>query len=217
MSPQLVIFDCDGVLVDSEVLSNQVLVDDLSPRGFPLTLKSCMDLFVGGTIAGVKVEVERRGVPLPDTWVNDIYGVIYEKLRREVKPISGVFEVLECLDDARIPYCVASNGSLEKMQITLGKTGLLPRFKTSMFSAHVLGTAKPDPQLFLHSASTFNVAAKDCIVIEDSVTGAIAARRAGMMCLGYAPHGGNKKLLDEGAKPFTNMASLPALLGLADT
>jgi len=214
MSPKLVIFDCDGVLVDSEVVSNQVLADNLARYGLSVTLEQCLDQFVGGTIEGVKTKAMAMGAQLPPDWIAEIYEEIFAKLRQGVPVIEGIPEILDTLDDANIAYCVASNGSEEKMAITLGQNGLLTRFENFMFSAHSLGTAKPDPQMFLHAARNFNVTPAACVVIEDSSSGAKAARRANMKCFGYSPHNDGRKLEQEGAVVFHAMSELPDILGV---
>ncbi len=214
MPPELVIFDCDGVLVDSEVVSNQVLVNNLARYGLSLTLEQCMDLFVGGTMKGVETKSLSMGAQLPPHWIDEIYDETYIRLKQGVPVIEGIPQILDRLDAAHIAYCVASNGSEEKMAITLGQNGLLARFEKTMFSAHSLGTSKPDPHMFLHAAKTFNVTLDACSVIEDSSSGAKAARRARMKCFGYAPHNDGRKLEREGAQIFHDMNTLPKLLHL---
>jgi len=178
MPPELVIFDCDGVLVNSEDIANEVMANNLARYGLSLTLEQCMDLFVGGTMMMVKAKAQNLGAQLPQGWINEVYDETYARLRQGVPVIKGIPEILDALDAASIAYCVASNGSEEKMAITLGQNGLLARFEKFMFSAHSLGTAKPDPQMFLHAARSFNITPAACIVIEDSTSGAKAARRA---------------------------------------
>lgn len=214
MNFKLLIFDCDGVLVDTEVLFNQALVDDLNKHGLKLTLEECMGLFVGGTISSVKFEAEKLGAVLPDTWAEDFYLRVYKVLGERTEPIAGIKGTLDAIERAGIPYCVASNGRIQKMEITLGRTGMLERFKDVMFSAQAMGTAKPAPDLFLAAAAAFDVSPDECVVIEDSLTGVLAAKRAHMKCYGYAPHGGGEKLVAEDAILFDDMAQLPALLGL---
>jgi HAD superfamily hydrolase (TIGR01509 family) len=211
---KLVIFDCDGVLVNSEKLFNQALADDLTAHGLSLTLEQCMGLFVGGTMPGVKVKAEKLGAVLPDTWVEDFYAKAFEVLREFTEPVAGIENVLDAIESAGIPYCVASNGRIPKMEITLGRTGMLGRFKDAMFSAQAMGTAKPAPELFLAAAAAFGVSPDECVVIEDSLTGVLAAKNAGMKCYGYAPHGDDAVLTAEGAILFDDMAKLPTFLGL---
>ncbi len=208
----LVIFDCDGVLVDSEVLSNQVMIDNLAGYGLHLSLTECMSLFVGGTMTGVRDKARALGADLPDDWTDQIYAEIYAALRAGTPLVAGIPELLARLDAQGIPYCVASNGRPEKMQITLGQNGLWDRFSEVMFSAHVLGTSKPDPKMFLTAAQHFG--ARSPVVIEDSENGVTAAIRADMRCLGYAPHDDGARLAALGAEVFTRMSQVPGLLGL---
>lgn len=213
MTPDLVIFDCDGVLVDSEPVSNRLLVENLARHNLRLSLDQAMALFVGGTMAGVRDKARAMGAVLPEDWVDEIYAETYTRLRQGVDAIPGVACVLDALDAAGVPYCVGSNGSDQKMAITLGGTGLLPRFAGRLFSAHAYGVAKPDPDLFLIAARALGVPPARAVVIEDSATGALAAKRAGMACFGYAPQGG-AALAEHGAQVFGDMATLPGLLGL---
>ncbi|MCX8953264.1 HAD family phosphatase [Ruegeria sp. NA] len=208
----LVIFDCDGVLVDSEVISNQVLADNLAGYGLHLTLPECMSLFVGGTMVGVRDKARGMGADLPEDWIDQVYAETYDRLRAGVPLVPGVADLLAALDQQGIPYCVASNGSPDKMQITLGQNGLWDRFKDVMFSAHVLGTGKPDPKMFQLAAENFGAQAP--VVIEDSHNGVTAAIRANMRCLAYAPHGGGDRLADLGAEVITDMSQAHPLLGL---
>jgi HAD superfamily hydrolase (TIGR01509 family) len=215
--PDLVIFDCDGVLVDSETLSNKVLAANLTRHGLPMTTERSMELFVGGTMRGVGEQARGMGADLPADWIDEIYEEIYSALRAGVDVIAGIPELLDHLDAARIPYAVGSNGSEAKMQITLGQNGLLDRFKGAIFSAHTLKTAKPDPGLYLAAAAHFDVDPSRAVVVEDSATGATAAARAGMRCLGYAPHGDGAALQAKGAELFDSMFSVPGLIGLQET
>ncbi|OUS33502.1 haloacid dehalogenase [Rhodobacterales bacterium 56_14_T64] len=215
-TPKLVIFDCDGVLVDSEVVSNLVLVENLAQFGLQLTVSDCMTHFVGGTMKAVMGKAQDMGADLPPTWVEDVYQEIYAALQKGVPLVAGIPALLATLDQEAIPCCVASNGGEEKMRITLGQNDLWERFHpNAMFSAHTLGVAKPDPGLFLAAASHFDVQARDCVVVEDSATGAMAASRAGMRCLGYAPEGGGARLAEQGAEVFSSMAQVSELLGLS--
>ncbi|WP_291729268.1 HAD family phosphatase [Leisingera sp. F5] len=214
-TPELVIFDCDGVLVDSEPASNQAMADNLARHGLVLTVEQSMAHFVGGTMAGVMAKARSLGADLPEDWIAEIYAETYARLEQGVPLTPGIPDLLARLDAHRIPVCVASNGSEEKMRITLGQNGLWDRFHPqAMFSAHSLGVAKPEPGLFLAAASHFGVQARDCLVIEDSSSGVIAAVRAGMRCLGFAPHGSGNRLAALGAEVFSDMAEVPALLSI---
>lgn len=214
-TPKLVIFDCDGVLVDSERLSNQVLVDNLARYGLDLTLEDSVGFYLGGTMRGVKEKAQSLGADLPETWVEEVYAETYARLKQGVDLVPGIPALLDLLDAQQIPFCVASNGSEEKMRITLGQNGLWDRFYPhAMFSAHQLKVAKPDPDLFLAAASQFNRQARDCLVIEDSENGALAAARAGMRCLGYDPHGKAEALTRHNAEHIRHMSQVAQRIGL---
>jgi len=213
--PALVIFDCDGVLVDSEQVFSAVLAGNLTRHGLTLDTRQCMTCFAGLAMAEVATTATGMGAKLPQDWIAEVYAEAYATLRDGVPLIPGVMAIIERLDRAGIPCCVASNGSEEKMHITLGPHGLWDRFHpNAMFSAHTLKVAKPDPGLFLAAAAHFDVQARDCVVIEDSATGARGAARAGMQCFGYAAQGKGTALTAEAAEVFHDMADLPYRLGL---
>ncbi len=211
---KLVIFDCDGVLVDSEGPVSEVLARNLTRHGYPVTAQDCETLFVGGTMAGVGDQVRAQGVPLAADWIDEVYGEIYARLEQGVALIPGIDSVLDQLDQAGLPYCVGSNGSEHKMQITLGQTGLWDRLKDRLFSAHTLGVAKPDPELFLTAARSFGIQPQECLVVEDSKTGVTAALRAGMRCVAYVAQGDGAGMRSMGAEVIHDMAHLPACIGL---
>ena len=212
--PDLVIFDCDGVLVDSEVIFNQVLSTDLSERGLDLNLQQTMALFVGGSMESVEAKVRGRGVELGDDWIQSIYSKVLSRLEEGVDPVAGIPELLAHLTDVNMPFCVASNGPIHKMQLTLGQNDLLKYFERGLFSAYEVNSWKPEPDLFLHAAKQFNGKPQNCLVIEDSGTGTLAAKNAGMPCLGYAPEGPDERLEVNGAKCFSKMNEVVELLGL---
>jgi len=213
--PDLVIFDCDGVLVDSERVFNAVLAEDLTSRGLPMTTEVSLPTFAGLAMLEVAKKATEMGATLPETWIAEVYETAYATLRQGVPLIPGVMTVLHRLDAAGIPTCVVSNGSEEKMRITLGPHGLWDRFHpNAMFSAHTMKVAKPAPGIFLAAAVHFDVEARQCVVIEDSATGARGAYRAGMQCFGYAAHDAGDLLVAEGAEVFHDMTDLPLRLGL---
>lgn len=213
-APELIIFDCDGVLVDSEIIFNKVLVEDLREHGMHLDLKESMALFVGGSMEGVVNAAKARGIGLPADWIESLYAKVLARLEQGVDAVAGVHELLEQLNTLGLPFCVASNGPIHKMEVTLGSTGLLPHFENAMFSAYEIDFWKPEPELFLHAATQFSIVPKNCIVIEDSGTGTLAAQRAGMPCLGYAPEGHDERLSNNGAKCFSSMDEVVDLIGL---
>ena len=214
MRPAAVIFDCDGVVVDSEHPTLVMVRDDLERYGLNLTLEELEAGYIGGTVETVAQKARANGARLPEDWVSDFYERMYAMLRASVPLIPGILAVLDALDSAGIPYAMGSNGTPEKMQITLGQHGLVERFRGHLYSGQALGRPKPAPDLYLHAAARLGVEPGLCVVIEDSATGARAARAAGMRCMGYAANGHSDKLAAEGATPFQRMQDLPRLLGL---
>lgn len=213
--PAAVLFDCDGVVVDSEPATFALLAEDLAARGLTLGHAEMERLFLGGTIEKVAGIARDMGADMPPGWTAAFYESLYARLAEGTPLIPGVLAVFDALDAAGIPYAIGSNGSLRKMRVTLGQhPALQARLEGRIFSGLDLGMLKPAPDLYLHAAKALDAASAACVVIEDSPTGARAARAAGMACFGYAPLGSTAALAAEGARPFTAMADLPALLGL---
>jgi HAD superfamily hydrolase (TIGR01509 family) len=185
--PDLVIFDCDGVLVDSEPLAAAALAETLTCAGLPTTAADCLDRYTGLSLDSIVAEVEdkwRRR--LPADFRERLKERDYEAFREHLRPIEGVEAMLASL---RIPRCVASSGSLEKLDVTLSATGLLRYFAPYVFSAEQVKNGKPAPDLFLHAAARMRVRPERCIVVEDSAVGVAAAHAAGMEIIGYAGGG----------------------------
>jgi HAD superfamily hydrolase (TIGR01509 family) len=212
--PKLVIFDCDGVVVDSEPLTLQLIRDDLAARGLPLDLTKTTDLFMGGTIAGADTQAREMGADIPEDWVDLIYDKVFAALARKVEPIPGIGVVLDRLDRQGIPYAIGSNGPHRKMEITLARCGLAARFAGRTYSREDVAAPKPAPDVYLLAASQAGVAPQDCVVIEDSATGAQAAVAAGMAVFGFARETPRAKFEGLTELLFDDMAQLPALLGL---
>ena len=212
--PKLVIFDCDGVVVDSEPLTLQLIRDDLAARGLPLDLSKVTDLFVGGTIAGAGAQARAMGADISADWADLIYDKVFAALARSVEPIPGIGAVLDRLDHHRIPYAIGSNGPHRKMEITLARCGLAARFAGRTYSREDVAAPKPAPDVYLLAASQAGVAPQDCVVIEDSATGAQAAVAAGMAVFGFARETPRAKFEDLTELLFDDLAQLPALLGL---
>ncbi|AJE45267.1 HAD family hydrolase [Celeribacter indicus] len=214
MTVKCVIFDCDGVLVDSEPPLLDFLCDEFAALGHPVSLAELEAKYIGGTMKTVAERARAAGVPLPDNWEVDVYPRIYEILEG-VPLVAGIEATLDALDAAGIPYCVGSNGPMEKMAVTLGgHPAFHARLEGRIHSAHTHGVAKPDPGLFLIAAEQMGVAPEDCAVVDDSPSGCIAARLAGMRCFGFDPHGDGARLVAEGAEHLDDMSHLPARLGL---
>ncbi|WP_460272710.1 HAD family hydrolase [Celeribacter sp. ULVN23_4] len=215
MTPKAVIFDCDGVIVDSEPPLLEFLQKDFARFGLDISLHELETKYVGGTMALVGERARASGAALPDDWQVEVYPRVFEMLRSGVPLIPGVVAAFDALDAAGIPYAVGSNGPMEKMDVTLGAhPDVFARLKGRIHSAHTYGVAKPDPDLFLIAAEQLGAAPEDCVVIDDSPSGCIAARRAGMRCFGFDPHGDGARLISEGAEHLSNMFDLPARIGL---
>ena len=217
MTPALVIFDCDGVLVDSEAIANRIMAEHITATGIPITYEDCRARFVGGTLQRVMDTVEQwLDAPLPPGWKEDFEVRRNEAFRRELKAVPGIREVLEMLSGQSTEICVASSGSVEKMELTLGLTGLKPYFGRRLFSASMVAQGKPAPDIFLYAAEQMGHLPETCVVVEDSPTGVTAAVAAGMRVLAYAAETDAEILRVAGAQPFAEMTELPGLLGLDD-
>ena len=209
---ELVIFDCDGVLVDSERLAVRVESRLLGELGWHLTEQDVVDRFVGRSDAYMLEQIETTlGRPVPE-WRERYQQELHRSFRCELTVVPGVEQALDALT---IPSCVASSGTHEKMQLTLGLTGLFERFEGRIFSTTDVARGKPAPDLFLHAAACSGVAPERCVVVEDSRFGVEAARAAGMRSFGFA--GGlssAESLAGPGTTVFSDMADLGALIGV---
>ncbi|RSS64730.1 HAD family phosphatase [Streptomyces sp. WAC06614] len=208
---ELVIFDCDGVLVDTERIAVRVQVALGAEHGWALTADEVVDRFVGRSHAAVREQIAARlGEETATVW-SDRFEVLHrEAVDAGLDPVDGLPEALDALG---LPTCVASSGSHEKMRHTLGRTGLYGRFEGRIFSATEVARGKPAPDLFLHAARQLGADPAACVVVEDSRPGVEAARAAGMHAFGYA--GGltpAERLQGPGTTVFHDMRELPALL-----
>ncbi len=208
---KLVIFDCDGVLVDSERIANQVLVQMLNELGLKLTLDDMFEHFVGHSkeqclekMTAMLGHAPPAGILSEYSWRTKI------ALESELQVVPGVKQALA---DITLPICVASSGDHEKMRTTLGVTDLWKTFEGKVFSVTDVKAAKPAPDVFLYAAQQMGVAPADCVVVEDTPTGVTAAVAAGMTVLGYAAMTPAHRLRAAGAHVvFNNMAQLVSLL-----
>jgi HAD superfamily hydrolase (TIGR01509 family) len=213
----LVIFDCDGVLVDSERLSIALDVRLLADLGWPLTEEEIVERWVGRTDAAMRGEIESHlGRSIETEWLAfaDTY---VQAFARELEPVDGILEALQAIEAAGFETCVASSGDHAKIRRNLAKTGLLERFGGGrIFSGDDVAHGKPAPDLFLHAAATLGIEPARCAVVEDSRHGVAAARAAGMTAFGYA--GGvtpGSALTGPGTTVFDDMRQLPGLLGIS--
>ncbi len=180
----LLIFDCDGVLVDSEVIAFDVLRQMLATLGKPMSLAECRQRFMGRRTPDVLAEIETElGHPIPADMGARMKVLLFERFRRELRPVAGVKDAIAHLEK---PICVASSSPPERIALSLEVTGLAPLFDDHVFSAEQVAEGKPAPDLFLFAAKSMGVAPRETIVIEDSTPGILAARRAGMSVIGFA-------------------------------
>lgn len=208
---KLVIFDCDGVLVDSERVTNRVFADMLNELGLPVTLDDMFERFVGHSMAQcLDLITEMLGHPPPASFVEAYRARTRAAHAAELVATPGVEEALARI---RLPYCVASSGDHEKMRTTLGITGLWPRFEGRLCSVTEVPHGKPFPDVFLFAATRFGVNPSACVVVEDTPIGVMAGVAAGMTVFGYAALTPAHRLLKAGAHAtFQHMHALPALL-----
>ena len=207
----LVIFDCDGVLVDSERITAGIFAEKLRELGLDIGIDGVFERFVGRSMDQcLEIIHGLLGREVPPGFVEDHRARSAVALRAEVRPVAGIEAALAAL---RLPFCVASNGTHDKMQTTLGITGLLPSFAGRMFGITDVARGKPFPDLFLLAAERFGAAPARCAVVEDTPTGVTAGIAAGMDVYGYAALTPRRLLIEAGARmTFDRMRELPHLL-----
>lgn len=213
---ELVIFDCDGVLVDSERLMVKVEAQIFAERGWALTEADVIREFVGLSDTAMRARLsELVGEELAENWDAEDTDRYRDAIARDLQAVAGVARAIDAIEGAGLATCVASSGSHHKMALTLGKTGLFDRFAGRIFSATdpEVADGKPAPDLFLHAAERMGVDPATCAVIEDSPYGITAALAAGMVPFGYA---GSvvpaARLAIDGVTTFDSMVDLPALV-----
>jgi HAD superfamily hydrolase (TIGR01509 family) len=212
----VVIFDCDGVLVDSEGISNEVLARLLTAAGLPTSTEEAIRDYQGLMLDEVTEQAgERLGRPLPDGFLDHFAADRELEFRARLQPVDGASDVVRRLIDAGIGVCVGSQGMLTKTQLTLGLTGLRELFADeALFSAYSVARGKPQPDLFLHAAEVMGSTPSETVVVEDSASGVAAALSAGMRVCRYLADGDDVPP-QNGVETFRSMYELPALLGLA--
>lgn len=212
--PGLIIFDCDGILVDTEGLGNRRLADWLTDAGFAIGYEDCRRRFAGRSMVSIQAEVEAEGTLLGADFVERWNLALPDLFANGVEPIPFVRDFIADVEAAGLPFCVATSARLTKMQITLGVTGLLPLFEGRMFSSTMVGRGKPAPDLFLHAAQTLGFEPSNCVVIEDSVAGTQAGIAAGMRVFSYCgdPLADRQGLQEAGGILFDDMRRLAGLV-----
>ena len=209
---KLVIFDCDGVLVDSEGPSNRAVAEELTRLGWTMDAAESMRRFVGFQLEAMPpVIAAQLGRDVPDGWVETMRQRLIAVLADELDLIPGAAEVLEAIAEMGLPSRVASNSSLREMEVKFGRTGLLHLLERS-HSADEVGRGKPAPDVFLAAAAAEGVAPGSCVVIEDSVPGTQAAIAAGMACLCLVPQGDGAAQRAAGGSIIRSLAEAPPLL-----
>ncbi len=213
---ELVIFDCDGVLVDSEMISNQVLAEALSAAGLQTSPVQALSEYKGRLLADVVDRAQTRlGAQLPDGFVEAYERARTREFRRRLRPVCGAAAAVQAIRGAGIAVCVASQGKLEKTELTLRLTGLRHLFgPDALFSAYSVARGKPHPDLFLHAAAAMGATPDQAVVVEDTTLGVTAAVSAGMRVLGYAADDPESALRDAGAEVIRSLDELPVKLGL---
>jgi HAD superfamily hydrolase (TIGR01509 family) len=183
-APELVIFDCDGVLVDSEPISIAVLLDIIAQAGGAMDENTAYELFLGKSMATICTMLRADfGLVVTDLHLEAMRAELNSRFARELKPIPGILDTLRTLEG---PRCVASSSKPERIRFSLGVTGLLEMFEPHIYSSTMVEHGKPAPDLFLHAAGDMGVAPSACVVVEDSPAGIEAAKRAGMTVLAFA-------------------------------
>ncbi|MBJ7882894.1 HAD family hydrolase [Gelidibacter salicanalis] len=206
-----VIFDCDGVLVDSEPIANQVMVDMANELGANINLDYALKHFKGASIQRCQEQIaELVTERLPDNFLPDFRARSFESFKNNMKPVVGITDVL---DGLALPFCVASSGPENKIRLNLELTGLLPHFEENIFSCFTIKKWKPDPAVFLWAAETMGFQPEDCVVIEDSLTGVTAAKNGGFDVFGFTAHDYHNELEGQATLTFNNMAQLLRLIG----
>ena len=209
---QAVIFDCDGVLVDSEPLENQVFVECVADLGLTMSVEEAIDSYKGKKLAECVADVERRlGRSVPESFIPDFRARSAKIFQRRLQPIPGVEAGIQHVQSLQIPFYVASSGPREKIEANLRITGLLSYFQGNIVSAYEVGSWKPDPGLFLQAAHMLKTSPEACAVIEDSLPGVQAGVAAGMTVFGYAADTDANVLADAGATVFSDMNGLLAV------
>lgn len=214
MTPRLVIFDCDGVLVETESITNKVLSHQFGAWGAPIAEADVHTLFSGGTMQTAGIEATKRGAHLPGDWMDQVYAQMFDGLRAGVMFFEGLFDLLDQLDARGIASAIASNGPMAKMEISLGPSGLWDRFAGRIYSKDTHGAPKPAPDMLLLAAQNAGVAVSDCVMIDDTTAGTQAADAAGMRAIGFAAASDTDRLRATGHPVAHTMTEVARLLGL---
>jgi HAD superfamily hydrolase (TIGR01509 family) len=216
--PQAVLFDCDGVLADSEALHNRIIAEEVSALGWPMDGAEAERRFIGLSWRNIVPLVEARLGPgsVPADFVEGVVARVLRALHQEVVPVPGVLSAVQAIVAAGIPVAVASNSSRPELATKLRGLGLEEIFRGRAYCYDDVAAPKPAPDMYLAAAASCGADPRHCVVVEDSVTGSRAGRAAGCRVLGFTHAANAATLLAVGAEPFDDMRDLPGLLGLAE-
>ncbi len=210
MKYKCIIFDCDGVLVDSETLSNTVLIDMAKSVGLVMDLHMADKYFTGKSLARNFEYIEKKiSKKLPYDFEKNFRKKSFAVFKNNLQPIDGVHDLLNRLT---IPYCVASSGPLEKIKLNLTTTKLIDKFDNNIFSCYEIQSWKPEPTIFLHAAEKMGFQPSECVVVEDSISGVHAAKAGGFDVYAYAQDRGKTTFEDMDVTVFYDMNKLDTLL-----
>ncbi len=212
MTPELVIFDCDGVLVDTEPVTDIVLADNLTSHGLAIAPHEVHALFAGGTMQGVMETARAKGADLPENWLDQVYAQVFAALAKGVPVVPGINALLDRLETAGIAVAVASNGPMQKMRISLGPSGLWDRLAGRIYSRED-HEPKPGPGMLLHAMRVAGTTPDRTVMIDDMPAGWNAAHAANVRALAYVADGGPDRAQGK-VIAFMDMAEVPGLIGL---
>ena len=214
--PRAVLFDCDGVLADTEALVNRIVAADLTARGWRLSGDQARETFLGMALPDMLPMIEARVGALPARWAHDLSYRIAATLQAEAAPVPGAIEAVQAVVAAGLAVAVASNSGRAELISKLERLGLAALFGDRVFSFEDVPRPKPAPDIYRAAAAACGARPEDCVVVEDSLLGARAGIAAGCRVLGLARETEASVLAAVGAVPFARMQDLPALLGLRE-
>ena len=212
MEYKCIIFDSDGVLVDSETITARVFQKMAGELGFDLEFESAIELFTGTSMKENLQSIEENiEGELPADFEKEFRERTYQAFKADLKPVRGITSLIEKL---RVPFCVASSGPVEKIRLNLSLVNLLDKFEDKIYSSYDIGSWKPDPGIFLHAASSMGFAPEECVIIEDSASGIRAALAGGFKVYALASKENKMAFEHLGAIAFESMKELERLLDL---
>lgn len=210
MKYKCIIFDCDGVLVDSEEISSRVLIEMVNSVGMKIELEYALENFAGKSLKSVFDYIENQiNKKLPEQFEKDYRERTFKAFKTDLKPIKGIYNLLNQIS---VPFCVASSGPVEKIKLNLTTTNLIDKFENRIFSSYEIGSWKPNPEIFEYAAEKMGFKPEECVVVEDSLVGIKAARKGGFDVFGFANKKNQEQFQNEGAKVFFEMSKLNELL-----